>query len=274
MAIVSIGPNGVPNGKTGNLVFYMLKGQLVSRTIGKPGKPSKAQLANRQAMAVTMQLLRPMCNFINCSFEQEAQGTTKNPHNLAVSYNKKQALQGEYPNLSVNYSKVILSKGNLPAAKDLKLEKQAEGIHVRWNTQPDPGGKADDIVMILLYIPSKNAAVDILNAGRRSSGEYLIPLRKDFMDLPIEAYICFKKANGKAISDSVYLGNLNGPYITDEAKQVMAKQQALKQRFEQVSADYHRQMDLYDGAPPRTKAFKKLEREYESLREKSTSFPP
>jgi hypothetical protein len=91
---------------------------------------SRDQLANYQSMAVTMRLLKNMTAFINSSFEIEARGTVKNQHNLATSYNKKQALKGEYPNISVDYSKVVLSYGDLEIAQDLKMVKTDTGIQI------------------------------------------------------------------------------------------------------------------------------------------------
>ncbi|WP_157262405.1 DUF6266 family protein [Pedobacter sp. PACM 27299] len=79
-------------------------------------------------MSVTKGLLKPMADFINVSFKLEAEGTVKNPHNLATSYNKKHALTGQYPDIKVDYSKVILSKGSLEMAQDLKLSKGRKGL--------------------------------------------------------------------------------------------------------------------------------------------------
>lgn len=52
---MSVSRNGMhvyPSGKIGNVVSYMLRGQLIHRTIGKQGKPSRKQKANHQSMAV------------------------------------------------------------------------------------------------------------------------------------------------------------------------------------------------------------------------------
>lgn len=151
MALSPHGPHGPLIGKVGNLVSYILNGQVVTRMVGrKRTKHSKSQLANYQSMAVTMRLLRNMTDFINSSFEIEAKGTVKNQHNLATSYNKKQALKGEYPNISVDYSKVVLSYGKLEIAQNLKMEKTNTGLQISWDTQ---GGQPNDMVMILIHQP-------------------------------------------------------------------------------------------------------------------------
>lgn len=274
MATNKNGPYGHPNGKIGNIVFYVLNGQNVSRTIGDPGKPSRNQLGNQQSMAVTMALLKRMKDFINVGFELEAAGTVKNAFNLATSYNKKGALQGEYPNISVNYSKVILSKGDLPVAKDIQLSKTDTGVLISWDpSRLDFNYGLDDSVMILLYHPLRKKAKSFLNAARREEGSRFIEVDKEWLDEPIEAYLCFKSADGKHISDSVYIGNLNGEMESSEEQAKKKRYLQVKERFDRVEADYFKLMHLDRGAHLDTKAFRHLEKEYEVLKKKLDDLP-
>lgn len=272
MAISPYGPHGPLIGKVGNLVSYILNGQVVTRTVGhKRTKHSKDQLANYQSMAVTMRLLKNMTTFINSSFEIEARGTVKNQHNLATSYNKKQALKGEYPNISVDYSKVVLSYGDMEIAQNLKMVKTNTGIQISWDTQE---GLAHDMVMILVYQPVDGTSRNYINACRRDAGNHFIPFEEEErLQEQLEVYICFKSANGKRISNSVYLGNLNGEMETEEEKHEKKKYDALKDRFEQVSADYLRMQQLDRGLHTSTKAFRTLEKEYQVLKNKLDHLP-
>ena len=270
MAKAANGPLGSLNGKLNNLVFYTLNGQHICRTIGDPGKPSINQLANRQAMSVTMRMVKSINEFISVSFDLEAQGTVKNAHNLATSYIKKKALKGEYPNLSVDYSKVELSHGTLQGATDLKLEKTETGVQISWNTE----GRYDDIVMILLCHPLRRSATSHINASRRDAGTCFIKLEHDgVLNEPIEAYICFRAANGKEISDSVYLGNLNGEAETEEEISKKRKYDEVKQRFDLIEADYLQQIKDNWGNPVDSKAFRSLQKEYEVLKSKLEHLP-
>ncbi|MBB2147541.1 DUF6266 family protein [Pedobacter gandavensis] len=274
MAICSVGPYGHPSGKIGNVVFYMLNGQPVCRMNGKPGKPSIKQLGNRQAMAVTMDLVAPMADFINVSFKQEAEGTVKNPHNLAVSYNKKEALIGEYPNIKVDYSKVILSRGDLEMVSDLKISKGEDGINLSWNTDISENGSYDDLLMVLVNHPTKKRASSYLNAAKRADGSCFIPISEEWMMREqMEIYVSLKSSNEKSISDSVYAGNLNGVPESQADKVEKAKYTATKARFDQVSAAYYRQrMDDEENIVER-KAFRHLEREFQVLKEKLKHLP-
>ena len=173
MAIYKSGIYGRPNGKLGRMVFYMLNGQSVARSIGLPGKPSLLQLANHQAMSVTMKCLKHMVDFINEGFGLQAAGTTKNPFNLATAYNKKHALKGAYPYLSVDYSKLLLSQGVLTAPQKTTIEKTEKGVEVTWDAYHDRTCKGNDMVMIMLYYSSEAGrhATTHLYEAKRSDGK-------------------------------------------------------------------------------------------------------
>ncbi|SHG42459.1 DUF6266 family protein [Pedobacter caeni] len=276
MAISKHGPYGHPNGKIGKLVHYMLKGQPVTRMVGKRTKSSPAQKVNCQEMAVTMDFLRPdsVLKFINLGFELEARGTTKNQHNLATSYNKKFALKGEYPNVKMDYSKAMVSQGTLSAPKDTKMIKTGNGLEISWNpAEPGLGQHQDDIVMILLCLPGQEEAIHYLNASKRETGVHNIVLAGTLADEPIEAYMCFKAADGTEISNSVYLGNLNGEALTPEEQYQKEKYTALKTRFDEVSASYLKHIEGSGNAIVLTKAFRTLQTEYLVLKNKLDNMP-
>ncbi|NQX41256.1 hypothetical protein SAMN05421820_107207 [Pedobacter steynii] len=276
MAISKNGPYGHPNGKIGKLVHYMLKGQPVTRMVGRRTKSSQKQLVNCQAMAVTMGFSRPesVLKFINIGFELEARGTVKNPHNLATSYNKKFALKGEYPNLKIDYSKAMVSQGSLAAPRDTKLVKTAAGLELSWDSSPlETGNHEDDIAMILLCYPGLEDASSYLNAAKREDGKHFVKLNESLSDQPIEVYMCFKSADGKEISNSVYFGNLNGEAETAEERHQKKKYEALKTRFDQVAASYLAYIELSGNAIVVTKAFRNLETEYLALKSKLDNLP-
>lgn len=274
MAKCTPGPYGHPSGKIGTVVFYMLNGQPVCRLVGKAGKPSTKQLANRQAMSVTMGLVAPMAEFINVSFKKEAAGTVKNAHNLAVSYNKKQALTGEYPNIKVDYSKVVLSQGTLETVKNLKISKGTDGLNLSWDSSISENGAYDDLLMVLLSHPTKKRASSYLNAAKRDDGSCFIPFSKEWMQTEqIEIYVVLKSSNEQLISDSVYGGNLNGIPETEDEKVEKAYYNATKARFDQIAADYAKKSMDYAEGVIETKAFRYLEKEYQVLKKKLEHLP-
>ncbi|WP_316838972.1 DUF6266 family protein [Pedobacter gandavensis] len=274
MAKCTVGPYGHPSGKIGTVVFYMLNGQPVCRLIGRPGKPSLKQKSNRQAMSVTMDLVTPLADFINVSFKLEAEGTVRNPHNLATSYNKKHALMGEYPDIKVDYTKVILSNGALEMAEDFKISKMEEGISLSWNPESFRNGANDDILMVAISHPSHKRASSYLNASKRSDGSCFIPLYEEsLLKEQMEIYVCFKSANEKMISDSAYVGNLNGQEESRAEIAEKEKYKAFKARFDLVAADYLKKRTGLEPGVIGTKAFRTLAAEYHALKEKLEHLP-
>ncbi|WP_316842711.1 DUF6266 family protein [Pedobacter gandavensis] len=268
MAISKNGPHSWSSGKLGYIVSYMLRGQFVQRTIGKPGKPSLKQKANHQAMAVTTRFLNHLNEFINNGFELEAAGTIRNQHNLAVSYIKKNALQGEYPNISIDYAKVQLSKGSLAIPKDLRMEKVGGGLQISWDPlrYDGEGAQYDDCLQLAVCFSEKGKKKIELNFSKRELGTAFLALAPEELERSMEVYLFLRAANHDSVSDTVYLGNLNGSYENPKVTEIREKEQAedlkLKLRFELVSVQYKAQLKLKPEKRMGAKAFRNLEKEY------------
>jgi len=109
------------NGKVGNIIGYHLNGQQVIWTSGVNNKPlSEKQLNNKLQMKVIMQFFHQMDTLIQMGFSPEARNTTKNYNNLAIAYNKPNALTGFYPDVAVDFSKIMISAGHLFSSRKCK----------------------------------------------------------------------------------------------------------------------------------------------------------
>lgn len=273
MAIASKGPQGHFTGKVGNLVFYMLNGQPVVRLIGKKGTSSTLQLANYQAMAVTMKFLKRMGSFIKLGYGLQAKGTIYNAHNLATSYHKKHALKGKYPNITVDYSKVVLSQGTLPETEGITIIKLADGLEISWDPAHHDHLLHNDSVMVMICCPETGQDKEYLNIARRSEGKCFIPLSDEVLNQQLEPYISFISADGERVSDSLYLGNLNGVGKNEAERHQEKKYEQVKTRFNQVAESYLKQIADHDHHRPDHKAFKVLEKEYKVLKEQLEHLP-
>ena len=276
MAILKPSIFGQMTGRVGNVVIYMLNGQMVCRTIGEQKKPATDnQKGNRSEMELLMSVLKPLQKFIKHGFEHQAKGTVCNPFNLATSYNKLNAIQGEYPNLSINYSKLKLSSGALPLAKDIQISKTDDGLKVSWDpTHQWAGDQHDDLVMVALYHPKDKNVSLFLNAGKRSEGACFLDItNENLRNEPIEAYLSFKSADGESISNSVYLGNINGSQEKKAQEKIDKEYTELKNRLEKVKADYDKREARYQKTGIITKSLKAAKKEYEVLKERLKNLP-
>jgi hypothetical protein len=71
------------------------------------------QLARSQRMTIVNAFLKPIKSLINLGFRFEAEGSVKHQYNIATSYHMINAIVGQYPDIKIDYSKVMISIGDL-----------------------------------------------------------------------------------------------------------------------------------------------------------------
>ena len=211
MAIANDGPQGPHRGRIGNMVYYPLNGQNVGRRIGRLTKPAtEAQIKHQQVMKLVAPFLSSLLEFINVGFSVEKLGTTKNAYNIAMQVNIHEIVAGEYPDLTIDYSKVILSKGILKPAQNPAAELVTDGIRFSWDTNPQmPWAESTDQVMMLAYYPLQEKVFYTLFGKDRLSGSDSLPIPDDLLDQPVYTYISFVSANRRQLADSTFISGFN-----------------------------------------------------------------
>ena len=205
-------PNGILGtviGSTGNVTAYMLNGENVTRVKArKITHFSIKQLANQQGMLVVNEFFRFMGDFLKVGFDLAAKGTTKNYHNIATSYNKKNALKGEYPNIEIDYQKVMLSMGDLLEAQNPLTEIVSGGLKFSWDLPGANSQAGQDQAMILAYGTISKQVQSILYGSKRIEGEAILQLSSKMQKEPVETYISFISADRQSVSNSIYTGRI------------------------------------------------------------------
>lgn len=197
-------------GRKGNIVSYVLNGEYVQRTIGVTTKaPTASQLVCRSQMTIVNELLKPVKEFIEIGFSLQKKGAHDNSHNLAKSYNKLNAISGEYPNQKVDFDLVLFSQGNLPVNPEAQAKVVENGLQFSWNPEPtEKGMSANDQVMMLAYCPEKESAFFQTAGARRDRAEDFLEVTAYHQEVMLEVYLCFVSADRKRISNSVHIGQL------------------------------------------------------------------
>ncbi|AOM78484.1 GNAT family N-acetyltransferase [Pedobacter steynii] len=215
------------HGRIGNLVGYTLKGKHIIRKIGISTKPlTPARKANCQKMKVVNEILSPSLPVIRAGFRLAIVGTDKSEYNEAVSYNKLNALQGEYPNISLDYTKVLVSMGDLPMAVNPAISQNADGneIEFNWEIPADLSYQYDnDRAMLMIYFPALKVSCYHLIGSKRAEGKDTIRIDGAHAGERMEAYISFIKDDGKQVSNSVYAGSLNAGKATESTVETAPK---------------------------------------------------
>lgn len=201
------GPFGTITGKVGKIVSYQLKGQNVSRAIGvNTKKTSEKQTVCRTGFKIINRLLSPINGFINLGFMFEIIGTTHNQHNAATSQNMPYALKGHYPDLEVDYSKVMVSKGKLPMARAATATATESNITINWmyDNRLDFSLR-NDRVMALFFYPKTNSAIYFLSGAERSAGTQVFDIPAYESDGKAEIYLSFFAEDRLSVSDSTWV---------------------------------------------------------------------
>lgn len=146
--------------------------------------------------------------FFNKTFP--AYGGKGNGYNRATSAIMNQALTGTYPILQLNYSKLLIAKGKLPAAENATAVAAAnETIQFSFTDNSNTGtASATDKAVLVAYCEALQQAVFTLNGGLRQN-ETAILQASHFKGYTVETWVAFLSDDETNASDSVYTGSIN-----------------------------------------------------------------
>jgi hypothetical protein len=209
MAIYNNGILGAFSGTVGNVVGSTWRGipVLRARPVRKNFTVSPLQQEQRERFQMMSVFLRPLSELLNQTFKKSAAGMTC--FNKALSENKH-AIDGLYPDIKVDYSKIILSRGRLPLGEPPTLISQEAGkLLLNWNT--------GDGINKLLTAGSAFIAAYCEEFNRWIFGQYTISNGVNsymlevapFAGKQVQAYIGFISKGGQRFSESRYMGQLN-----------------------------------------------------------------
>lgn len=211
MAIAKNGINGGFSGKVGSVIGYQWRGIDVMRSLPRPSKKKRtvAQLANQQKMKIVQEFLKNIIYFVRVGFKKEADERVMSAFNVAMSYNKKQAITGEYPDQRLDYAKVIVSNGGIAPVRDGSARWVAGGVEIRWkNNAGEAHADHNDYLLAVVYIPVGPATMFLFNGPRRDQETAFIPIGNadsEFIGQPAHVYTTFTAYDGSDVSPSTYL---------------------------------------------------------------------
>ncbi|RZT95999.1 hypothetical protein EV201_0628 [Ancylomarina subtilis] len=208
MGKISQGVLGGFSGKVGNIVGGSWKGidymRIKPSNVANPR--TQGQLDQRTKFAKVLNFLQPMTEFLRVGYKLYAIKMTQ--FNSAMSYQLQNAITGDYPDYSIDYSKVLVSKGNLLRAVGGAVESTVAGVvKLSWIDNSASGGaKATDKALILLYNADKQIAVYDTAGAVRTVGTQNLSVPTDFSGDEVQAYLGFISEDGTEVANSVYIG--------------------------------------------------------------------
>ena len=129
--------------------------------------------------------------------------------NNAVSYTIKNALSGVYPDYYIDFSLLLLSRGDLPNVKTPAAAAQAGGnIGFTWTDNSGTGkAKPGDKVILVAYCEELFCCAYSSGSATRSAGSSTLKV-PGLTGRKVHTYIGFLSADGKDIASSIYTGEI------------------------------------------------------------------
>lgn len=196
------------SGKVGTVIGGNWKGidYMRSKSSKRNFTPSQKQLEQQLKFALMMRFLQPMAGLLAESFHDFA--IRKTGINAAFAYNFKEAITGVFPDYAIDYSKALVSRGNLPNVLGPAVISGAGSI-LTWSwtdnlsTTADPNDKA----ILVAFCPSTKQAIFSTATGKRSDLTADLNVLT-FSGKQVETYIGFLSAETDNASNSIFTGEV------------------------------------------------------------------
>ena len=197
------------SGKVGTVVGGNWKGIDYMRSKGKRSKadPTVKQLEQQARFGLATRFAQSMNGLLTIGFGNYAVKQT--PVNSAVSFILKNAMGGTYPNNSILYAEVLISRGDLPNVL-APIATAAAGSRVTFNWTDNSGtgiAKQQDKVMLAAYCAELHQCVYTTGSASRADLADELNL-VTFSGKLVETYISIISADGRNIASSIYTGQV------------------------------------------------------------------
>jgi hypothetical protein len=178
----------------------------------KSGKtPVQSQIDQRVKFALIIGVISRVKVFVEQGFKPKSKYLS--PVNTAVQYNLNNAITGVSPDFSIDFSKLLISNGNLASVADFDLIPVAEGnVTITWDTDdrdfgPDEKAiRAKDSARLVLYNEDADAFL-LTGYIARSVGKIDTRAPRARAGNTVHAFLFFVAEDGKSASTSEYLGS-------------------------------------------------------------------
>ncbi|WP_162127730.1 DUF6266 family protein [Flavobacterium phycosphaerae] len=208
MATYNKGILGPFTGKVGTVVGANWRGKDVLRSLPKKTKrtPSETQRLQRERFLTATEFLTPINPVLGKYFG--AKSGEKTRLNQAMSYHLKEAVVFQDPDFVIDYTKVTISKGDLPGLQNPEVVAIAGGkLGFTWEDNSGQGeAKADDAVIVVVYAPAAGLYYTQLETATRSGNTLGITLPAFFNGLEVQSWIGVTAADHKSNATSIPMG--------------------------------------------------------------------
>ncbi|SDK14335.1 hypothetical protein SAMN04487898_106161 [Pedobacter sp. ok626] len=211
MARINNGILGGINGNVGTVEGYVRYGVAYVRAKKRKrtSPPSPREKIQRKRMEVVNNFVNSMTDYVRIGFEEAAQGKPISPNNAAKSYQLLHAVQGEYPDISINYAAARLTQGTIELPLNPIATAEGDGVHFNWTYDTslnwsDRSARA----MLLVYAEETGKSYYLFSGARMTEETDFLELPAELKGMKLHVYMSFIADDRRSLSNSIYLGNL------------------------------------------------------------------
>jgi len=215
MAIYAKSNFGEIDGKVAEAVGSHWRGKKILRSLPKPGKkdPTLHQQIVRHKLLLAVNQLSPIKGILNEGFRDKTlKGLTG--YNAALSvFLKSDVIEGEFPDLKINYSKMLLSRnsGSLLHLHRVKLSYQDDGnFMLSWTPKRNKTGASGDDAIRLIIFNETQGTYSIEDNAIRSDAQLMFDADMEAGDTAHVWVFCVR-LDGNSVSKTEYLGTISLP---------------------------------------------------------------
>lgn len=194
------------SGKIGPVTTYLRKGVQVVRANTKPRDPkTPKQLAHRMKFSLVNKDLSPL----NSAIKLGHNGDT-DAYRTIVGKAYHEAIVGEYPNFTIDYSKIKISDGDLQLPADFKLElDESKNCALFIWDEPENGSlkkaSGSDMLNVVCYNMKFGAVEQMPSVARRLEKSASVILPKGWKLKETHFWVYFSSHVLQTNSESLYV---------------------------------------------------------------------
>lgn len=129
--------------------------------------------------------------------------------NVAMSYMLSNAMTGEYPDFSIDMSKVLVSRVSLTGALNGTATSVNSVFTLVWDENSGSGNaNQTDKTLIVVFNPARAESVFTTGGNQRIAGTEDIAVPSDWVGEGVEVFLGFITEDGKDVANSSYLGSV------------------------------------------------------------------
>lgn len=215
MAKYKNGINGPFSGKIGPVTGSSWLGVPYiksNNSIGSGKEPSVKQLNQRMVFAMVSNWLKPMKGWVEMGYRNAPE--SKLPMNAAISFVMKHALRGTAPDVGIEYSQVVWTRGELLASVTTGFEVIDDGstgliLRMEWlDALPSYYNRPEDEAVFVLYSPALSAFAVFEGDAVRRDGVAQLQMPWLAEGNVIHGWMFYCRDGG--LSTSIYMGEVAG----------------------------------------------------------------